>query len=323
MQKEVMQMEPTTEELMELEKEWEDVEDIPMEAYLDNKIEAKGSFNDYLSGIGEIPLLSRQEEAALGKIIAEGGPNAAAAKEKFIKANLRLVVYYAKKFLDRGLDLDDLTSMGNFGLMTAVEKYDYTKGYKFNTYASWWIRQSIQRGIVKEASSIRLSQYMNELISKVKRAQVEYQNKYQCFPTDQELAELTGLSERKVKDANEAMFSICSLDNKVGDEEDFTFVDMLADDNGNNPEEIAIRENRRELCQEVLSSLTPKEAKILSLRYGLGNKNGQGMTLEEVSAAAGYQVSRERIRQIEEKTLRKLRRNPSVVKKLKDFTLAG
>lgn len=271
----------------------------------------------YLAGINQYALLSPEEERSLGMKIKEGGAGAAQAKKTFVEANLRLVYHIAKMYCDRGVDLEDLNAMGVEGLHKAVEKFDYAMGYKFSTYASWWIKQAILRGISDEVGTIRIPSHMKENIRKINKVTESRKMTSEKEPSVQEIAELSGLSEDKVRRATDAMHTMSSLDMQVGEEGETTLGELLADEKTENPETASLNQNLREMIEQVLGQLDPREARVLSLRYGIGCP--YPMSLEEVARLPEFKVTRERVRQIETKALHKIRRSTKMRGLLKDF----
>lgn len=269
---------------------------------------ANGNIEDieglYLKEIGKFKLLSLEEEVDLARKIKEGGPDGEKARETLVNANLRLVVFNARKFAGHGLALSDLIQEGNIGLMKAIDKYDYTLGYKFSTYATWWIRQTIMRAIADHGSNIRVPVHMVETINKVKKARRELATKYGRFPTDEEIAEYTGLTVDKIIDVSMINRDTVSLEAPVGEEEESELVDFIEDTNSKSPEELVEMTLQKEMVHELIDSLSEREAKVIRLRYGIGDEHAR--TLEEVGNEFG--VTRERIRQIEAKAIRKLGR---------------
>ena len=265
----------------------------------------------YLKEIGRVPLLTPEEEIELAIRIAEGD---VAAKQRLSEANLRLVVSIAKRYLGRGMHFLDLIQEGNLGLIKAVEKFDYTKGFKFSTYATWWIRQAITRAIADQARTIRIPVHMVETINKVKKisSQLLHQNGHE--PTADEIADELGMPVDKVREIMRVAQEPVSLETPIGEEEDSHLGDFIPDEDAPAPADAASHTMLREQLMEVLDTLTPREEKVLRLRFGL--EDGRSRTLEEVGKE--FNVTRERIRQIEAKALRKLR-HPSRSKKLKDF----
>ena len=265
----------------------------------------------YLREIGRIPLLSTQEEVQLAKRVEKGDK---VAKKKLAEANLRLVVSIAKKYIGRGLSLLDLIQEGNTGLMRAVEKFDYKKGYKFSTYATWWIRQAITRAIADQARTIRIPVHMIETINKLIRVQRQLVQDLGREPTPEEIAQEMGLDVEKVEHIMKISQETVSLESPVGEEEDSKLGDFIEDDKNLSPEENAINQLLKGHINEFLSELAPREQKILRMRFGL--ENGRTHTLEEVGQEFG--VTRERIRQIEAKSLQKLKKHEKSID-LKDY----
>ena len=273
------------------------------------------SINDpvrmYLKEIGKISLLSLDEELALSKRVEEGDEE---AKRLLAESNLRLVVSIAKRYVGRNLSFLDLIQEGNIGLMKAVDKFDASKGYKFSTYATWWIRQAITRAIADQAKTIRVPVHMVETINKLKRIQRQMTLELNREPTEAELAKKMNTTEEKVREIFKISQDPLSLETPIGEEDDSHLGDFLKDESSMSPEEYAINEVLKDEIEEVLCTLTPREEEVLKLRFGL--KGGTCHTLEEVGNMFG--VTRERIRQIEAKALRKLR-HPSRFRKLKDY----
>ena len=265
----------------------------------------------YLKDIGKVPLLSTEEEAELAKRMLDGDED---AKQKLSEANLRLVVSIAKRYVGRGMLFLDLIQEGNLGLMKAVEKFDYTKGFKFSTYATWWIRQAITRAIADQARTIRIPVHMVETINRQVRAQRALLQELGREPTPEEIADYMGISADKVVEIQKIAQDPVSLETPIGEEEDSHLVDFIEDTKTIAPSEMAAQSMLREQLIAALHKLTPREEKVIRLRYGLDD--GRTRTLEEVGKE--FNVTRERIRQIEAKALRKLR-NPSKSKKLRDY----
>ena len=265
----------------------------------------------YLKEIGRVPLLTPEEETALAMRIIDGDE---AAKKRLCEANLRLVVSIAKRYVGRGMQFLDLIQEGNLGLIKAVEKFDYTKGFKFSTYATWWIRQAITRAIADQARTIRIPVHMVETINKVKKVSSQLLHKNGHEPTAEEIAEELAMPVDKVREILRVAQEPVSLETPIGEEEDSHLGDFIPDDDAPAPADAASHTLLKEQLEEVLQSLTDREAKVLRLRFGL--EDGRPRTLEEVGKE--FDVTRERIRQIEAKALRKLR-HPSRSKKLKDF----
>ncbi len=265
----------------------------------------------YLKEIGKVPLLDTDAELEIAKKMSEGDEQ---AKTMLIEANLRLVVSIAKRYVGKGMFFLDLIQEGNLGLMKAVEKFDYTKGYKFSTYATWWIRQAITRAIADQARTIRIPVHMVETIHKVSRYQRQLLQELGHEATAEEIAEKIGMSADKVREIMKIAQDPVSLETPIGEEEDSHLGDFIPDDDSPAPQEAASFAMLREQLSEVLHTLTPREEHVLKLRYGLDD--GRPRTLEEVGKE--FNITRERIRQIEAKALRKLR-HPSRSKRLKDF----
>ncbi len=282
----------------------------------DNSADSKAMTIDdpvkvYLKEIGRVPLLTSEEEIELAIRISE---NDSEAKKRLSEANLRLVVSIAKRYVGRGMQFLDLIQEGNLGLIKAVDKFDYTKGFKFSTYATWWIRQAITRAIADQARTIRIPVHMVETINKVKKTNSQLLHENGRDPTAEEIAEKLEMPVDKVREILRVAQEPVSLETPIGEEEDSHLGDFIPDDDAQAPVDAASMALMREQLAEVLKTLTPREARVLSLRYGL--EDGNPKTLEEVGKE--FQVTRERIRQIEAKALRKLR-HPSRSKKLRDF----
>ncbi len=265
----------------------------------------------YLKEIGRVPLLTPEEEIELAMRISTDDPE---AKKRLSESNLRLVVSIAKKYVGRGMQFLDLIQEGNLGLIKAVDKFDYTKGFKFSTYATWWIRQAITRAIADQARTIRIPVHMVETINKVKKTNSQLLHENGRDPTAEEIAAKLDMPVDKVREILRVAQEPVSLETPIGEEGDSHLGDFIPDDDAQAPVDAASMALMREQLAEVLKTLTPREARVLSLRYGLDDGNPK--TLEEVGKE--FQVTRERIRQIEAKALRKLR-HPSRSKKLKDF----
>ena len=265
----------------------------------------------YLKEIGHVPLLTAEEEIDLAIRIAD---NDEAAKKRLAEANLRLVVSIAKRYVGRGMQFLDLIQEGNLGLIKAVDKFDYTKGFKFSTYATWWIRQAITRAIADQARTIRIPVHMVETINKVKKTQSQLLHKNGRDATAEEIAVELEMPVEKVREIMRVAQEPVSLETPIGEEEDSHLGDFIQDDDAVAPQDAASMSLLKESLDEVLNTLTPREKKVITLRFGL--EDGHPRTLEEVGKE--FNVTRERIRQIEAKALRKLR-HPSRSKKLKDF----
>ncbi len=268
----------------------------------------------YLKEIGKVPLLSAEEEIALAQVMEEGGPAGENAKKKLAEANLRLVVSIAKRYVGRGMLFLDLIQEGNLGLIKAVEKFDYRKGYKFSTYATWWIRQAITRAIADQARTIRIPVHMVETINKLVRVQRQLLQELGREPSPEEIAKEMNMPVERVREILKISQEPVSLETPIGEEEDSHLGDFIQDENVPVPADAAAFTLLKEQLVEVLDTLTDREQKVLRLRFGLDD--GRARTLEEVGKE--FNVTRERIRQIEAKALRKLR-HPSRSRKLKDF----
>ncbi len=268
----------------------------------------------YLKEIGRVPLLTPEEEVDLALKIQAGGPEGEKAKQRLSEANLRLVVSIAKRYVGRGMQFLDLIQEGNLGLIKAVEKFDHTKGFKFSTYATWWIRQAITRAIADQARTIRIPVHMVETINKVKKVSSQLLHEYGHDPSAEEIAERLEMPVEKVREIMRVAQEPVSLETPIGEEEDSHLGDFIPDDDAPVPAEAASQTLLKEQLADVLKTLTPREEKVLRLRFGL--EDGRPRTLEEVGKE--FNVTRERIRQIEAKALRKLR-HPSRSKKLRDF----
>ena len=292
----------------------ENVEEIKLEDMDVSNIEGV-SVDDpvrmYLREIGKIPLLSYEEEAELAQRILKGDEE---AKQKLAESNLRLVVSIAKKYVGRGMLFLDLIQEGNMGLIKAVEKFDYNKGFKFSTYATWWIRQAITRAIADQARTIRIPVHMVETINKLIRTSRQLLQQNGREPTPEEIAKEMEISVEKVMEIQKIAQDPVSLETPIGEEDDSHLGDFIQDEDSPAPQDSAAHTLLREQLEEVMNTLTPREAMVLKLRFGL--EDGKARTLEEVGKQ--FDVTRERIRQIEAKALRKLR-HPSRSKKLRDY----
>ena len=299
--------EPDVEDLKE-------VEDLKLDEITDTSFEGI-SVDDpvrmYLREIGKIPLLSYEKELELAKRILE---NDEEAKQELAEANLRIVVSIAKKYVGRGMLFLDLIQEGNMGLIKAVEKFDYTKGFKFSTYATWWIRQAITRAIADQARTIRIPVHMVETINRLIRTSRHLLQQLGREPTPEEIAKEMDLSVEKVMEIQKIAQDPVSLETPIGEEDDSHLGDFIQDEDSPAPQDAASYTLLREQLEDVMNTLTPREAKVLKLRFGL--EDGKARTLEEVGKE--FDVTRERIRQIEAKALRKLR-HPSRSKKLRDY----
>ena len=306
---------PTLGEMRAIEDEGIDVSNENIEDIDDSNVKLDDPIRMYLKEIGKIKLLSPEEELEVAKKMVEGSEQERdAARKRMSEANLRLVVSIAKRYVGRGMQLLDLIQEGNLGLMKAVEKFDYTKGYKFSTYATWWIRQSITRAIADQARTIRIPVHMVETINRVLRTSHSMVQKLGREPTTTEIAQELHMEVSKVEEILKIAQEPVSLETPIGEEEDSHLGDFIQDDEASQPSEEASYTLLREQLEEVLSTLTPREEQVLRMRFGL--VDGKPHTLEEVGKE--FDVTRERIRQIESKALRKLR-HPSRSKKLRDF----
>ena len=276
-----------------------------------SEVNIDDSVKMYLKDIGRFPLLTAEEELMYAKSMVEGDTQ---AKEKLINANLRLVVSIAKRYVGRGMAFLDLIQEGNLGLMKAVDKFDYTKGFKFSTYATWWIRQAITRSIADQARTIRIPVHMVETINKLIKVSRSLLQTLGREPTPEEIAEEMGISEARVIEIQKIAQDPVSLETPIGEEDDSHLGDFIEDTTATAPIEAAEANMLKEQVNEILGTLAPREAMVLMLRYGL--RDGRPRTLEEVGKV--FNVTRERIRQIEAKALRRLK-HPNKTKKLRDF----
>ena len=302
-----------TEEEPDIE-DLKEVEDLKLDEITDTSYEGinvDDPVRMYLREIGRIPLLTYDEELDLAKKVLKGDED---AKQKLAESNLRLVVSIAKKYVGRGMLFLDLIQEGNMGLIKAVEKFDYTKGFKFSTYATWWIRQAITRAIADQARTIRIPVHMVETINKLIRTSRHLLQQLGREPTPEEIAAEMEIPVEKVAEIQKIAQDPVSLETPIGEEDDSHLGDFIQDDDSPAPQDSAAYTMLREQLEEVMNTLTPREAKVLKLRFGL--EDGKARTLEEVGRE--FQVTRERIRQIEAKALRKLR-HPSRSKKLRDY----
>lgn len=295
-----------------------DISDIDLRAdddsesvYYSDSVGTDDPVRVYLKEIGRVPLLTAEEEIELSERMQKGD---SAAKKRLSEANLRLVVSIAKRYVGRGMQFLDLIQEGNLGLIRAVDKFDHTRGFKFSTYATWWIRQAITRAIADQARTIRIPVHMVETITKAKKISNQLLHETGREPTPEEIAAQMKLPEDKVREILRISQEPVSLETPIGEEEDSHLGDFIPDDDALAPDEAAAQEMLREQLDRVMNNLTPRERMVLRLRFGL--EDGRNHTLEEVGSA--FDVTRERIRQIEAKALRKLRR-PSSKNKLKDF----
>ena len=297
-------------------EDFEDVETLETSEDMESALASEGlAIEDhvrmYLKEIGKVPLLETDKEIELSQKMLEGDEK---AKEMLVEANLRLVVSIAKRYMGRGMYFLDLIQEGNLGLMKAVEKFDYTKGYKFSTYATWWIRQAITRAIADQARTIRIPVHMVETIHKVQRASRQILQEKGHDASPEEISDMIGMPVDKVRDILKVAQEPVSLETPIGEEEDSHLGDFIPDDEAPAPDDAVSFTMFREQLDEVLNTLTAREKSVLKLRFGL--EDGRTRTLEEVGKE--FNITRERIRQIEAKALRKLR-HPSRSKKLKDY----
>lgn len=308
---EITATDPDTSKFTDEWDEEEEEEDTSKAVYLDDDV-ADDSVRLYLREIGKIPLLSAEEELALAQRVVAGDKK---AKDQMAEANMRLVVSIAKRYVGRGLDLLDLIQEGNTGLLRAVEKFDPDKGFKFSTYATWWIRQAITRAIADQARTIRIPVHMVETINKLLRTQRRLTQELNREPTNEEIAKAMEIDVDKVEHIMKIKQDISSLDASIrDDEEDSVLADFIEDEDTVSPEESATGQLLKEQVKDMLGALTEREQKILKLRFGL--EDGKSHTLEEVGQE--FSVTRERIRQIEAKALAKLRKHRDA-KKLHDY----
>lgn len=312
--------EPNGNELEDVEEDDVDVDDglvlktngeIDVDATVPKSLPTDDAVRMYLKEIGKVPLLTGAEERELAIRMEQGDEE---AKKKLCESNLRLVVSIAKRYLNRGLSFLDLIQEGNLGLIKAVDKFDYTKGYKFSTYATWWIRQAITRSIADQARTIRIPVHMVETINKLIRISRQLLQELGREPTSEEIAKEMGITVEKVREIKKISQDPVSLETPIGEEEDSHLGDFIPDDDVPAPVEAAAYSMLKEQLMEVLDTLSDREKKVLMLRFGL--EDGRPRTLEEVGKE--FNVTRERIRQIEAKALRKLR-HPSRSKKLRDY----
>ena len=312
--------EPNGNELEDVEEDEVDVDDglvlktngeIDVDATVPKSLPTDDAVRMYLKEIGKVPLLTGAEERELAIRMEQGDEE---AKKKLCESNLRLVVSIAKRYLNRGLSFLDLIQEGNLGLIKAVDKFDYTKGYKFSTYATWWIRQAITRSIADQARTIRIPVHMVETINKLIRISRQLLQELGREPTSEEIAKEMGITVEKVREIKKISQDPVSLETPIGEEEDSHLGDFIPDDDVPAPVEAAAYSMLKEQLMEVLDTLSDREKKVLMLRFGL--EDGRPRTLEEVGKE--FNVTRERIRQIEAKALRKLK-HPSRSQKLKDF----
>lgn len=302
---------PSAEELSQLQEE---LDEESKNEEVEPKTEEYGTGDPvrmYLREIGKVPLLTPEEEQELAKRIAQGDQEAA---KKMTEANLRLVVSIAKRYVGRGMQLLDLIQEGNLGLLKAVEKYDFTKGFKFSTYATWWVRQAITRALADQARTIRIPVHMVETMNKLTQCSRKLQQELGREPTVEELSKAMHLTPERINEIRQMCMEPVSLESPVGEEDDSHLGDFIEDNTGSQPADAVSQAMLRQQLMEILDTLSEREAKVLRLRYGLDD--GRPRTLEEVGKE--FNVTRERVRQIEAKALRKIR-NPNRSNKLRDF----
>lgn len=288
------------------------------EMNMDDKESSFDAFKAYMESISKIPLLSKEEESELGRRISRGGEEAIEAKSKLAQANLRLVVMFAKKYKNSGMDIQELIAMGNEGLLKACEKYDYTRDTRFATCAGWWIQQSITRGIAKEKNTVRIPHAKREFMYKVQKAQRTLQACLGVAPTNEELAHYLNTTTEKIEEVQAFIPTSFSLDREIGDEGEDTFYDFIKDENALDPCEASIQKDCREVLIKVLNQLSPKEALVLKYRNGFDCE--RCMSLEEIANLEEMGgISRERVRQIEAKAIRKIASSPSMRRMLEDY----
>lgn len=302
---------PSAEELSQLQEE---LDEESKNEEVEPKTEEYGTGDPvrmYLREIGKVPLLTPEEEQELARRIAQGDQEAA---KKMTEANLRLVVSIAKRYVGRGMQLLDLIQEGNLGLLKAVEKYDFTKGFKFSTYATWWVRQAITRALADQARTIRIPVHMVETMNKLTQCSRKLQQELGREPTVEELSKAMRLTPERINEIRQMCMEPVSLESPVGEEDDSHLGDFIEDNTGSQPADAVSQAMLRQQLMEILDTLSEREAKVLRLRYGLDD--GRPRTLEEVGKE--FNVTRERVRQIEAKALRKIR-NPNRSNKLRDF----
>ena len=302
---------PSAEELVQLQEE---LDEESKNAETEPQVEEYGTGDPvrmYLREIGKVPLLTQEQEQELAKRIAQGDQEAA---KQMTEANLRLVVSIAKRYVGRGMQLLDLIQEGNLGLLKAVEKYDFTKGFKFSTYATWWVRQAITRALADQARTIRIPVHMVETMNKLTQCSRKLQQELGREPTVEELSKAMRLTPERINEIRQMCMEPVSLESPVGEQDDSHLGDFIEDNTGSQPADAVSQAMLRQQLMEILDTLSEREAKVLRLRYGLDD--GRPRTLEEVGKE--FNVTRERVRQIEAKALRKIR-NPNRSNKLRDF----
>ncbi len=302
---------PSAEELSQLQEELDEESKIEEKAPQMEEYSTGDPVRMYLREIGKVPLLTQEEEQELAKRIAQGDQEAA---KQMTEANLRLVVSIAKRYVGRGMQLLDLIQEGNLGLLKAVEKYDFTKGFKFSTYATWWVRQAITRALADQARTIRIPVHMVETMNKLTQCSRKLQQELGREPTVEELSKAMRMTPERINEIRQMCMEPVSLESPVGEEDDSHLGDFIEDNTGAQPADAVSQAMLRQQLMEILDTLSEREAKVLRLRYGLDD--GRPRTLEEVGKE--FNVTRERVRQIEAKALRKIR-NPNRSNKLRDF----
>ena len=302
---------PSAEELNQLQEELDEEESKGEPEPQTEEYATGDPVRMYLREIGKVPLLTPEEEQDLAKRIAAGDQEAA---KKMTEANLRLVVSIAKRYVGRGMQLLDLIQEGNLGLLKAVEKYDFTKGFKFSTYATWWVRQAITRALADQARTIRIPVHMVETMNKLTQCSRKLQQELGREPTVEELSKAMRMTPERINEIRQMCMEPVSLESPVGEEDDSHLGDFIEDNTGSQPADAVSQAMLRQQLMEILDTLSEREAKVLRLRYGLDD--GRPRTLEEVGKE--FNVTRERVRQIEAKALRKIR-NPNRSNKLRDF----
>ena len=302
---------PSAEELSQLQEELDEESKIEEKAPQMEEYSTGDPVRMYLREIGKVPLLTQEEEQELAKRIAQGDQEAA---KQMTEANLRLVVSIAKRYVGRGMQLLDLIQEGNLGLLKAVEKYDFTKGFKFSTYATWWVRQAITRALADQARTIRIPVHMVETMNKLTQCSRKLQQELGREPTVEELSKAMRMTPERINEIRQMCMEPVSLESPVGEEDDSHLGDFIEDNTGSQPADAVSQAMLRQQLMEILDTLSEREAKVLRLRYGLDD--GRPRTLEEVGKE--FNVTRERVRQIEAKALRKIR-NPNRSNKLRDF----
>lgn len=309
-------------ETLGLKEENEEYEEYTEEEKAENDTEGtvEDSVKRYLQDIGQFECLTPEEERALGEKIMNGSPaEAAAARNRLVEANMRLAVCYARKFKNSTVSMEDLISMGNEGLIHAAEKFDYTTGNRFSTYAFYWIKQTVTRGVINEGNMVHIPIHMSHTIRKLNAIQIAIKQSTGREATLAELAKKSGLSEEKVKAALENQHTTVSMDAGMGEDGETTLDDFLKDEKALNPEDYIMHRDLTQTISLVLESLPPREASVLILRYGIGRD--EPMTLDEIAGLPEFGISRERVRQIENNALRRIQSNRSLMMQLGEFAV--